>query len=440
MRIKENIMAIKVLIADKDLNNCHFIADILKHKRSDVKIATDGQKAIDLIYTEEFDLAIIDLNLSLFSGIEILKLAKKTSSTSLVLMISHPTLELTVELMQQGAFDLLPKPPSSEKIEAILNKIEEKKLFKPSLSKKVVDSGTTKKIIAESPAIQRVLESIKHIAPSHASVFLSGESGTGKEVIAHAIHKMSPRVQCPFIRVNCAAVPETLIESEFFGHEKGAFTGAISKKLGRLELAHRGTLLLDEISETPLTLQPKLLRAIQEQEFERVGGTQSIKVDVRFISTSNRNMKEALDQKIFREDLYFRLAVVPIHLPPLRERREDIVPLADFFLERACLENQKPQKSLSVTAKQALLDYSWPGNIRELANLIERLVVLVPHSVIDKEDLHLETPHSFQTLEQMERQLILQTLAAHDQNKNKTAKALGVSLRTLRSKLLRYTK
>jgi two-component system response regulator AtoC len=292
-------------------------------------------------------------------------------------------------------------------------------------------------IIAESGFMKRILEDVIKVAKSHASVFISGESGTGKEVIAHLLHIKSPRCEGPFVKVNCAAIPEALLESEFFGHEKGAFTGAIAKRLGRFELANKGTLLLDEISEIPLSMQSKLLRAVQELEFERIGGVNLIKVDIRFISTSNRNMKETVEQKLFREDLYYRLNVVPIRLPALRERKEDILPLAEHFLHRLCPENKK---TFSSKAQELLVEYPWPGNIRELANVIERTVVMDSSSIIEPEHLELEfcpikSTTACLSLEEVERRHILETLTACDQNRTKAARVLGISIRTLRNKL-----
>lgn len=292
--------------------------------------------------------------------------------------------------------------------------------------------------------MKRILQDLEKIAKSNASVFITGESGTGKEVVASVIHELSARAADPFIKVNCAAIPETLLESEFFGHEKGSFTGAHTRKIGRFELGDKGTLLLDEVTEIPLTLQPKLLRAIQEQEFERVGGSRPIKVNLRFLATSNRNMQEAVESKIFREDLFYRLNVVPIQIPPLRERREDICPLASFFLERFCKENHKPMKQFTEAAIQKLLDYPWPGNVRELANVIERTVVLDFDPVIDTGHLYLDVSPPVKlspkgmTLHEMEKQLILSTLEANGQNRTKTASILGISVRTLRNKLHEY--
>ncbi len=299
------------------------------------------------------------------------------------------------------------------------------------------------KIIAESSAMKKTMQDIAKIAKSHAAIFLMGETGTGKEVIAKNIHALSDRSSNAFIKVNCAAIPESLIESEFFGHERGAFTGALNRRLGRFELAHRGTLLLDEISEIPLCLQSKLLRVLQEQEFERVGGAESIRVDVRIISTSNRNMKETVDQKLFREDLYYRLNVVPIQLSPLRERLEDIVPLAEYFLERLAEENLKSRKVLSAASKERLLDYPWPGNIRELANVIERTVVMHTAELIEPEHLNLDPYPSCalpvgKTLQELEKKYIIDTLAALKGNRTKAAEVLGISTRTLRNKLHEY--
>ncbi|MEN9343893.1 MAG: acetoacetate metabolism regulatory protein AtoC [Chlamydiota bacterium] len=305
------------------------------------------------------------------------------------------------------------------------------------------------RLIAESAPMKALLQDLIKIANSSSSVFISGESGTGKEVIAQAIHEMSPRNTQPFIKVNCAAIPATLLESEFFGHERGAFTGALNRKQGRFELSDKGSLLLDEISEIPLELQAKLLRVVQEMEFERVGGTHPIQVNVRLISTSNRSMKEAVEKKLFREDLYYRLNVIPVHLPPLRERKEDILPLAEFFLKELCEENQKPCKRLLPTAKRKLLEHSWPGNIRELANVIERTIIMNSSLTLEAHQIYIdlccavkESPYAALpigiTLAELEKRLILQTLQQEEGNRTKAAATLGISLRTLRNKLKEF--
>jgi two-component system, NtrC family, response regulator AtoC len=300
--------------------------------------------------------------------------------------------------------------------------------------------------LTKNASMQRIISNLEKIAQSHASVFITGESGTGKEVLANAIHQLSRRSSQPFIKLNCAAIPETLIESELFGHERGAFTGAHMRKIGRFELADQGTLLLDEVTEIPLFLQPKLLRAIQEQEFFRVGGVLPIRVNIRFLATSNRSIQDAIESKLFREDLFYRLNVIPVHLPPLRERTEDILPLTQLFLQRFCTIYRKPKKILSERACQKLIQYHWPGNVRELANVIERTVVLDFENIIDAEHLSLDqmilnksTPRFVGlTLHEMEKRLILETLEAHHHNRTQTATILGISVRTLRNKLHEY--
>ncbi len=399
--------------------------------------ARNSQQALQILKESPFDLIILE-------ELETLRLVKSLlPKTPIVIVALIASIAQAVEAVQLGALDYLTHPLTPEILEKIVAKAE--KLASPQILPHL--GGRREKILAESLVMQQVLADITKVAQSHASVFICGESGTGKEVIAHAIHYQSPRARQPFIKVNCAAVPETLIESEFFGHEKGSFTGAIEKRIGRFELAHKGTLLLDEISEIPLGVQAKLLRVVQEQEFERVGGARPIKVDVRLISTSNRHMKQMIEQKQFREDLYFRLNVVPIFLPPLRERQEDILALADYFLERFSEENQRRKSSFSAGALQRLLDYPWPGNIRELANTIERAVVMSSGSLIGEGELRLDpsAPSLLSlpiakeiTLADLEKGHILETLAAHDHNRTRAAEALGISVKTLRNKLQLY--
>ena len=404
-------------------------------------------RALDLLQRYPIELVFCDINVDLLKAVQ-----KLTVPPLFIVVSSIYDTDKALEQVQAGALDYLLTPFSSETVETILIRAE-KELQKPPCEDLAVEIGKRREqMIAKSPVMRLIVEDVMKIAKSDASVFISGESGAGKEVIAHAIHLQSKRAKEPFVRVNCAAIPESLIESEFFGHEKGAFTGAISQRRGRFELAHKGTLLLDEISEIPLSVQSKLLRAVQEQEFERVGGTKSIQVDVRFIATSNRNMKEAIEQNLFREDLYYRLNVIPIQLPPLRERREDIVPLAEYFLHHLCKEAGLPPKSLSADAKQKLLDYYWPGNVRELANVIERTIVMHPDTLIQTEHLSLDplkqkslpllaTGSSLpvgMTLRELEKQFILETLSKENQNRTKAAKILGISIRTLRNKLSFY--
>lgn len=435
----------KVLIADDEPLMLRFIADVLRRQGKEVVTAVHGTEAIQLLETESFDLVISDMKMPQKGGLDVLKAAKQAHPSPLVILATaHGTVESAVEAMKLGAFNYLIKPFPPEALEGALDKAEEHlRLVKEH--KFYREDAKKHNLIAESPAMKKILIDLEKIAKANASVFITGESGTGKEVIAGAIHELSARALYPFVKVNCAAIPETLLESEFFGHEKGSFTGAHMRKTGRFELADKGTLLLDEVTEIPLVLQPKLLRAIQEQEFERVGGTKPIKVNLRFLATSNRNMQEAIEAKIFREDLFYRLNVVPLQIPPLRERQEDILPLARYFLEKFCAENHKSLKTLTEQALKKLLDYPWPGNVRELANIIERTVVLDFDPLIDAEHLYLDSsvskPKELKkgiTLHEMEKQLILETLEANHQNRTKTASQLGISVRTLRNKLHEY--
>lgn len=441
----------KILIVDDEPLIRNLLAEIFQKKNLSALTAKNGQEALALMKEQPFDLIITDMKMPDLTGIDLLHKIKELSPTSLVIVITaYGSVENAVEAMRLGAFHYLIKPFSPDTLEAVLEKAQEHAALiheNQYLRQQVSEAQGMPVVVAESSAMKKIMDEILRVAPSHASVFISGESGTGKEVIAQAIHYHSQRNSKPFIKVNCAAVPETLIESEFFGHEKGAFTGANAKRLGRFELAHQGTLLLDEITEIPLLLQAKLLRAIQEQEFERIGGTKPVKVDVRLVSTSNRNIQEAIVQKTLREDLYYRLNVIPIHIPPLRERKEDILPLADSFLKKFSLQNKKEPKQLSASAEKKLLAYDWPGNVRELANIIERAVVMDDSKKISAEHLFIESNHlalnttSFPaglTLQELEKRYIIETLHQQQNNRTKTAELLGISARTLRNKLQDY--
>lgn len=385
----------KILVVDDEELIRRFLKETLERKHLDVTLAKDGMEAMKALKNSSFDLIITDMKLPDITGIDILKKAKELYPSTVVIVITaFGTIENAVDAIKLGAFTYLIKPFCADTIETAIEKINEHILLVSEnqyLRQQVASGGrhTKSQVICESPAMKQILAQVNQVAKSNASVFISGESGTGKEVIAQAIHENSPRGHNPYIKVNCAAIPETLMESEFFGHEKGAFTGASAKRLGRFELGNTGTLFLDEITEIPISLQAKLLRAIQEQEFERVGGIKPVKVDVRLISTTNRNIKEAIQNKVIREDLYYRLNVVPIHIPPLRERVEDIIPLANYFLERTSLENKFKQKTLSESAKKKLLSYAFPGNVRELGNIIERAAVMSASSEITDQDLFL---------------------------------------------------
>ncbi len=387
-------MTIKsILIIDDDPLIRGFLTDLLQKQYTTTSVE-NGIKAKKLITNNHFDLIITDMSLPDLSGIDIIKFSQtKLINTPIIVITGQGSISNAVEAMRLGAFNYILKPFSIDTLLTLIKKAEEfsnlhleNTFFKKTYLNKDIEFP----LITESISMKKIIQMAKHIAKSSANVFIHGESGSGKEVISKLIHTQSLRANNPYIRVNCAAIPDTLIESEFFGHEKGAFTGAVCKKPGRFELANNGTLLLDEVTEIPLTLQPKLLRVIQEKEFERLGGTKTLSVDVRIIATSNRNLKQAIEEKTFRQDLYYRLNVIPLKIPSLRERKEDIIPLAYYFLKKFCKQNRKKDKVFTESAKKLLKNYSWPGNVRELANIIERIIVLDLGPVIEKDHLYLE--------------------------------------------------
>lgn len=418
-----NIMK-KILIIEKQTSTRQLLIQLLEKKSAYLFSVEDGSSALALLKERSFDLIFSD-----FKGIEALK-GKRQLSMNIPLVF----LKELHEKKRKDVNAILEKPFAASDLEKIFTQMSIQKNHQV--------------IIGESPLMKEVLIQVEKIAKSHSNIFICGESGTGKEVIASMIHQKSKRASSPFIRVNCAALSDTLIESEFFGHEKGAFTGAHTKRIGRFELADSGTLLLDEISEIPASLQAKLLRVVQEQEFERVGAANPISIDVRLISTSNRNMKEAVKKGEFREDLYYRLNVIPIFLPPLRKRFEDILPLAEHFLKQVCEKNQINQKTFSETVKKDLLAYQWPGNIRELRNVVEYAVIISDSDTIEKKDLLLEIPQKSEervetfkmnlSLKEVEKEHILAMLKTCHDNRAHAANKLGISIRTLRNKLKEY--
>lgn len=387
-------MAIEsLLIIDDEPMIRGFLNELLQ-KHYKITLAENGLKAKKLIQNHHFDLIVTDMSLPDLSGIDIIKFSKENwANTPIIVITGQGSISNAVEAMKLGAFNYILKPFSVDTIVTLIKKAEEYvNLLSENtfLKKTYLDKDSEIPLITESASMKKVIQMAKHVAKSSANVFIHGESGSGKEVISQFLHIQSPRANKPYIRVNCAAIPDTLIESEFFGHEKGAFTGAVNKKPGRFELADTGTLLLDEVTEIPLVLQPKLLRVIQEKEFERLGGTKTLSVDVRILATSNRNLQEALEDKIFRKDLYYRLNVISLKIPPLRDRKEDIIPLSQYFLKKFCRKNGKKEKTFAESAQNLLKTYPWPGNVRELANIIERTVVLDLEAVIEKEHLYLE--------------------------------------------------
>src|SRR5712692_9798175 len=369
----------KIIILEDDLIVRKSLEQQLRYRRYDVASASTMAGAQELLTRDNFDLMIVDVRLPDGEGTALLKQLQLRPVKPLVVMISgFGTVDLAVECMSNGAFTFLTKPFSPEQLAVTLKKAEEHtQLVKVSqFLSRAEDEDSGSELIGHSQSIEQLRQLIRKVARTQATVLIQGESGTGKELVARALYRQSPRANAPFIKVNCAAIPENLIESEFFGHEKGAFTGALNKREGRFELAHGGTILLDEISEISSTLQAKLLRVLQEREFERVGGNRTVKVDVRVIATTNRHLEESVGRKEFRQDLFFRLNVVPIVVSPLRERKEDVPLLADQFLQRFARKHGVEIRRISNECLATFENHAWPGNVRELQNVIERAVIL----------------------------------------------------------------
>src|SRR5881394_3151437 len=456
----------KIIVLEDDLIVRKSLEQQLRYRRYDVASASTIAGAQELLAKDNFDLMIVDVRLPDGDGTELLKQLQQRPTRPLVVMISgFGTVDLAVECMSNGAFTFLTKPFSPEQLAVTLKKAEEHtQLVKVNqFLSHAEDEESGYELLGHSKTVEQLRQLIRKVARTQATVLIQGESGTGKELVARALYRQSPRTSAPFIKVNCAAIPENLIESEFFGHEKGAFTGALNKREGRFELAHGGTILLDEISEISPTVQAKLLRILQERELERVGGNRTIKVDVRVISTTNRHLEESVARKEFRQDLFFRLNVVPILVAPLRERREDIQLLADQFRQRFARKHGIEVHGLSNVCSAALQKHDWPGNVRELQNVIERAVILCNEGGI-LEPAHLGLGQSaaissasaapspvsyaasngtsssgdFPALSEVEKQHILAALERSKGNRTHAAKVLGISIRTLRNKLNEY--
>jgi two-component system response regulator FlrC len=412
--------------------------------------ARDGREALARLTDARPWLVLTDMKMPHLSGIDVLKEIKRRSpGTAVVVMTAFGTVETAVEAMKHGASDYLLKPFAMEALERVLARLEHTE----AESKEKLDGGlpSVRSILTEDPGMVRLLGMAEMVAISQATVLINGESGTGKELMARYIHCRSPRAHRPFVAVNCAALPDGLLESELFGYERGAFTGAVSRKTGKFEMAHGGTLLLDEISEMNLGLQAKLLRVLQEREVDRIGGREPIHVNIRVVATTNRSLRREVEAGRFREDLFYRLNVFPVTLPPLRERRGDIPVLAKHFVEKAAERNGLPVPAVSEEALEFLKGQPWKGNVRELENVLERAVLLAGGSAIVPAFLRGEesaaasvaTPSDCAgaasgTIWDMERELILKTLAEHRGNRTHAAKTLGISIRTLRNKLREY--
>ena len=453
----------KIIVLEDDLVVRKTLESQLRYRRYEVASASTLAEAQALLAHDHFDLMIVDVRLPDGDGIDLLKQVNARTTKPLVVMISgHGTVDMAVECMSNGAFTFLTKPLSTEHLAVTLKKAEEhSQLMKVSqFLSHAEDEDSGNELLGGSQAMENLRLLIRKVARTQATVLIQGESGTGKELVARALYRQSPRANAPFIKLNCAAVPENLIESEFFGHEKGAFTNAIGKREGRFELAHTGTILLDEISEISSAIQAKLLRVLQERELERVGGNRTIKVDVRVIATTNRDMQDSIASKSFRQDLYFRLNVVPIVIPPLRERKEDIPVLADSFLQRFARKHGAEVHSFSKACLAALMTHSWPGNVRELQNVVERAVILCSEGgVLEPQHLGivqadgattggsqvmvtgqaaLDQNGTLLTLGELEKRQIIAALQHCKGNRTHAARMLDISIRTLRNKLNDY--
>ena len=433
----------RVLVVDDEEGIRSFIAEVLTGEGLQVTLAEDGQEALDLLARKSFHLLISDLKMPRVDGMELLRRARAEQPEMEVIMLTaYGTVQSAVEAMRIGAFDYLQKPLSGpDELRLVTARaLERRRLLEDN---RRVALGGEIEMVATDPAMSEVNKQLAKVAPTDATVLLEGESGTGKEVAARRLHALSRRKQGPFVAVNCAALSAELLESELFGHEKGAFTGAIARKRGRFELADGGTLFLDEVAELKMELQAKLLRVLEERSFERVGGTRVIDVDIRLVAATNRDLKTEIENGRFREDLYHRLAVFPIHLPPLRDRKADIIPLAEHLLVDIGLRLGKPGLSLDEQSIQALREYPWPGNVRELANVLERAAIMAEGRQITPSDLLLAPSQDKQpgvdgTLKELERRAIIQALEACGGHRKNAAKRLGIGVRTLYDKLKEY--
>lgn len=445
----------RILIIEDEKSMREVLKILLEEEGYDITPAADGQEGIEQIQKDIFDLVITDIKMPRMDGFGVLKKVKEISPSTVVIMITaFGTTESTIEAMKLGAYDYIHKPFKIDEIRLIINKAFEKKRMSDELSllrEKVQSSYRLENIIGKSPRMQDLFRLIPKVAQSNTSVLITGESGCGKELVSAALHNLSPRKHKNFVTINCATFPEGLLESELFGHVKGAFTGALYNKEGLFEIAHEGTIFLDEIGEMPFALQSKLLRVLENGMFRRVGGVSDVKVDVRVLSATNRDLSEALSSGAFREDLYYRLNVVPVHIPPLRERTEDIPLLLDHFLSKFSENTRK----FSPEALRLLINYPWKGNVRELENMVERMVLLTEREMILPEDLPEEVCRSNEALKNLpafgeegvdleeviariEKDYLLKALAKSNGVKTDAAKLLNLTFRSFRHRLYKY--
>jgi two-component system NtrC family response regulator/two-component system response regulator HydG len=443
----------RVLVVDDEQNAREALKTILSEEGYEVQMAADGEEGLARLNSFHPDAVLCDVRMPKRDGLSLLATAREEGhDAAFVMMTAFGSIDAAVDAMRKGAENYLTKPLDVSAVLVVLQKaLDKRNLVRDSamLRDRLREHHRFANIIGDSPMLQGVFDVVKRAAPTRATVLILGESGTGKELIAQALHEESPRHDKPFVRVNCSALSESLLESELFGHEKGSFTGAAGRREGRFELADGGTLFLDEIGEMALGTQVKLLRVLQEREFERVGGTQTVKVDVRLVTATNKDLATEVREKRFREDLYYRLNVVSVTLPPLRERKGDIPALVSHFIERACQQHGKTVTGLAPGTLQALLAYDWPGNIRELSNVMERAVVLAPTSQLTADDLPsiLKGPRPKSdsnslipgaSLWDIEREAILRTLEMTHGSTARAAEVLGISVRKIQYRLKEY--
>ena len=440
---------VRILVIDDEEPMRESLKDWLMEEGYEVGLAASGKEAIAMTRKQNWDVILLDLKMPGMDGIETLKRLKGkevNTEAEILMMTAYATVDTAVQAMKEGAFDYLVKPFSPDEIEMQIKKIvthRELVLENILLRQKLEERSEYGEIVGKSDVMQTIYDLISQVAPTDSTVLITGESGTGKELIARAIHGNSQRCYMPYIAVSCGALPDSLLESELFGYEKGAFTGAEHTKMGRFEMADKGTLFLDEIGDISLKTQVDLLRVLQEKEFRRLGGQEEIKVDVRILAATNRDMKKAISENRFREDLFYRLNVISIHIPPLRERKDDITLLVKAFIRRCCLEMNKEQVQIAPSAMKLLMDYNWPGNVRELENVIERALVIGRGKEIVTEDLpfsrkELGTEALPDSLKLMEKMHIKRIMEETDWNISKAARVLEIDRQTLYNKIEKY--
>jgi DNA-binding NtrC family response regulator len=440
-------MKYSILVVDDEPSQRQFLSGSLA-KEYEIVTAANGTEASQLLSHRSFSLVITDERMPGLNGIELTRwMREKTPETPVIMLTAYGSIENAVEAVKLGAEEYLIKPlKSPEELRIVVNKVMQSRMMRDRslLHQQETEAALPRNFVAESDSMKKIFQLADQVAQQPTTVLLTGESGTGKEVVARFMHSRSSRKNHAFVAINCSAIPETLLESELFGHEKGAFTGATQIRRGRFELADGGTLFLDEIAEMSIGLQAKLLRVLQEQQFERIGSDRTMSVDVRVIAATNKDLAASIANGSFREDLYYRINVFPIHLPPLRERREDILPLAEFFLKKLSARMGQAMSSISPDAKELLRMYDWPGNARELANAIERALIITQSGTIDMGDLPLKQEDVALKLSrpgllaQIERTAILEALARNNGDRKRAADELGISLRTLQYRLKEY--